>query len=373
MCSIYIAFALGTRRGGNVVVSSLGESFLSAGDPEMDAPESQCLADHDCPMTACLILIVGRSLIGRRHLRIVLEQLGYGVVEATEGEDALSAYQHAHPDLIILHTGGKKTPLEQYWQLFQLADGHHTPLLLLADEVQESLIFQALEWGATDYLATPVHRALLKYRLICLIKQSQQYRQLSAENQRLSRLAIVDGLTQLANRRRFDEHIERMWRHMLREKGWLAVIFLDVDYFKPYNDTYGHVAGDTCLQYIASVLRTFGRRPLDLVARYGGEEFALVLPQTALQPAITLAEQIQKAVYALQLPHEASDVAPAVTVSLGVVSVRPTLNDTFETLVEAADAALYQAKQQGRNQVFAFKPSPNAKVHSVNRKPDASP
>lgn len=337
------------------MLSSLRESFLSEGDPGMDPTGVQCSPSLDGQTTSCLILIVGCSLISRRHLRIVLEQLGYGVVEATKGEEALSAYQHTHPDLIILHAGGKRTSLEQYWQLFQLADSHHTPLLLLADDVQEALIFQALELGATDYLATPVHRALLKYRLIYLIRQSQQYRQLSAENQRLSRLAIVDALTQLANRRRFDEHIERMWRHMMREKGWLSVIFLDVDFFKRYNDTYGHVAGDTCLQHIAAVLRTFGRRPLDLVARYGGEEFALVLPQTALRAAMTLAEQIQKATAALQLPHQASEVASIVTVSLGVASLRPTLNDTFETLVEEADAALYQAKQQGRNQVVAYK------------------
>jgi diguanylate cyclase (GGDEF)-like protein len=339
------------------VLSSLRKSFVSEEDSDMDPSGVQCSPTTDGQTASCLILVVGRSLVSRRHLRLTLEQLGYGVAEAATGEDALAAYQHTHPDLVILYAGGKGLPLEQYWQLFQLADSHHTPLLLLADEVQDALIYQALEWGATDYLAIPVHRALLKYRLIYLIKQSQQYRQLSAENQRLSRLAIVDGLTQLANRRRFDEHIERMWRHMMREKGWLSVIFLDVDYFKRYNDTYGHVAGDTCLQQIASVLRGFARRPLDLAARYGGEEFALVLPQTTQKSAITLAEQIQKAVHALKLPHQASEIVEVVTVSLGVASVRPTLNDTFETLVEAADTALYQAKQQGRNQVVAYQAS----------------
>jgi diguanylate cyclase (GGDEF)-like protein len=330
-----------------VVVSSLREDDTSS-------PREHNLPVDTVQDMSNLLLVVGGSMIGRRHLKLVLEQFGYIVSEAGNGEEALSIYHHAHPDLVILNMGGKGDALEQYWHLLQLADSQHIPLLLLAEGLSESELYQAFEWGVTDYLNTPVHKALLKYRIIYLLKQSQQYRQLTAENQRLSRLAILDGLTQLANRRRFDDHLERMWRHMIREKGWLSIILMDVDCFKSYNDTYGHVAGDICLQKVASVLREYGRRPLDLAARYGGEEFALVLPQTPLKPAIALAEQVKKTVYNLHLPHEQSEVDSVVTISLGVASVRPSLNDTFESLIESSDTALYTAKQQGRNQVVAY-------------------
>lgn len=350
---IGISISVCAEGGSVVVVSSLREDDTSSS------------GEHNSPVDtvqdmSSLILVVGGSIIGRRHLKLVLEQFGYIVSEVGNGEDALSNYHHAHPDLVILNMSGRGDSLEQYWHLLQLADGHHVPLLLLADELPESALYQAFEWGVTDYLAIPIHKALLKYRIIYLLKQSQQYRQLTAENQRLSRLAILDGLTQLANRRRFDDHLERMWRHMIREKGWLSIVFLDVDYFKNYNDTYGHVAGDICLQKVASVLREYGRRPLDLAARYGGEEFALVLPQTPLKPAIALAEQVKKSVYNLRLPHEQSEVESVVTISLGVASVRPTLNDTFESLLEASDTALYTAKQQGRNRVFAYRANASA-------------
>lgn len=186
------------------------------------------------------------------------------------------------------------------------------------------------------------------------IQQAELYQQLEVANQELKRLATLDGLTQLANRRRFDEYLEQEWRRLAREHQPLSLILGDVDFFKLYNDTYGHQAGDEALKQVAAVLRRTAKRPADLVARYGGEEFAVVLPNTNKHGALYIAECIHKAVKVLRLVHAGSSVSPYVTISLGVASVIPRLNSSAAALLAAADTALYQAKAAGRNRTQNF-------------------
>ena len=176
---------------------------------------------------------------------------------------------------------------------------------------------------------------------------------LQAANDQLKRLATIDGLTDIANRRTMDECLETEWRRMNREKNDLAFILCDVDYFKKYNDTYGHQEGDECLKSIARALTSAIRRPADLVARYGGEEFAAILPNTDLKGAVCVAENIRAAVSDLQIEHRSSDIAPVVTLSLGVACVRPVSGLALEVLLTTADQALYDAKAGGRNQVVS--------------------
>ena len=167
----------------------------------------------------------------------------------------------------------------------------------------------------------------------------------------LSRQALVDGLTGLANRRQFDQALRREWARALREEQPLALIFADIDYFKPYNDHFGHQEGDDCMRVLAGVFRQQARRATDLAARYGGEEFVLLLPGIGRGAAIQRAEDLAEAVRACQLPHPRSACAPVVTVSVGVVSAMPDSRTGEEELVRRADQALYQAKAAGRNQV----------------------
>lgn len=167
----------------------------------------------------------------------------------------------------------------------------------------------------------------------------------------LSRQALVDGLTGLANRRQFDQALRREWARALREEQPLALIFADIDYFKPYNDHFGHQEGDDCMRVLAGVFRQQARRATDLAARYGGEEFVLLLPGIGRGAAIQRAEDLADAVRACQLPHPRSECAPVVTVSVGVVSAMPDSRTGEEELVRRADQALYQAKAAGRNQV----------------------
>lgn len=170
----------------------------------------------------------------------------------------------------------------------------------------------------------------------------------------LEELADRDGLTGIYNRRMFNVYLERIWAQALREKKSLALALVDVDYFKPFNDFYGHLLGDECLKKVAKALRLVARRPLDFAARYGGEEFVLVRYHPTLESVHEFAEDILRAVSALQIKHESSSVASYVTVSVGLTFVFPTEEQTLEQFVQTADEALYQAKSQGRNQ-FVFR------------------
>lgn len=172
-----------------------------------------------------------------------------------------------------------------------------------------------------------------------------------AKIQEAKHLAGVDGLTQIPNRRRFDEHLKEQWQLMAERQLPLSIILADIDYFKQYNDTYGHLLGDTCLKHVAQALQGTISHNDDLVARYGGEEFAVILPATDLSGAIAIATRMQSQIEYLQLPHACSSVSHYVTLSMGVASVIPCLDQSPQLLVADADRLLYVAKQSGRNQV----------------------
>jgi len=174
--------------------------------------------------------------------------------------------------------------------------------------------------------------------------------QLEAANEELTLLASQDSLTQVANRRVFDNHLSREWERAARNKTTIAMILCDNDYFKQYNDTYGHQAGDACLRKVAGVMKGAVRRPVDLVVRYGGEEFALVLPETDADGAGHLAQSILEAVRNLKIPHSSSKAASYITVSCGVSSALPG-KQSPGILIGTADEALYEAKAKGRNMV----------------------
>jgi diguanylate cyclase (GGDEF)-like protein/PAS domain S-box-containing protein len=180
-------------------------------------------------------------------------------------------------------------------------------------------------------------------------KQSED--SLQKANRELERLAAVDGLTQIANRRRFDEYLDREWKRQKRNKKWLSLILCDIDVFKLYNDHYGHLSGDDCLKAVAQSIDVNVKRPADLVARYGGEEFAIILPDTDAAGALHVAETIRQGVKNLNISHEKSFVCPYVTLSLGVSSIVPNSESSPEILVKYADDALYEAKEKGRNRV----------------------
>lgn len=173
-----------------------------------------------------------------------------------------------------------------------------------------------------------------------------------AKVQEARHLAGVDGLTQIANRRRFDEYLQEQWQRLMERQLPLSLILCDVDCFKQYNDTYGHLLGDHCLKHVAQELRSTLNRHADLVARYGGEEFAAILPETDLEGARLMATRMQARVQNLHIPHSCSPVSHYVTLSMGVASLVPTVDHSPQLLIAAADSSLYLAKQSGRNQIM---------------------
>ncbi|MEH2056265.1 MAG: diguanylate cyclase [Nostoc sp.] len=173
-------------------------------------------------------------------------------------------------------------------------------------------------------------------------------------NHKLEQLANLDGLTQVANRRCFDERLQAEWKRLAREQQPLSVIFFDVDKFKLYNDYYGHLGGDDCLVRIAQTVQQMVYRPADLVARYGGEEFSVLLPNTDLVGAIKIAQSIQQAIHDQAIPHAKSDIKDIVTLSLGITSVIPTGDIKPDTLIASADKAMYNAKEKGRDRYCTF-------------------
>ncbi|MDT9312403.1 MULTISPECIES: GGDEF domain-containing protein [Arthrospira] len=185
-----------------------------------------------------------------------------------------------------------------------------------------------------------------------LLKKTEA--QLQETNLELEMLVNLDQLTQISNRRRFDDFLQVEWERHYRVRLPISLIMLDIDYFKYYNDYYGHQAGDDCLKNVAQIINQNVDQSNALVARYGGEEFAVVLPETDLETAEAIAEKIRLAIQDKQLPHIQSKVSPYVSISLGVSSQIPTYLTSIKTLIAAADAALYEAKQLGRNRVFSF-------------------
>lgn len=196
-------------------------------------------------------------------------------------------------------------------------------------------------------------RGFLQARLIEIEKQ-----QLNQLSQEMARLSQEDGLTGLANRRHFNETLAREWAIAEREKQSIALIFIDVDHFKPYNDTYGHLEGDKVLSQVGKTLKSMAKRPADLAARYGGEEFVLLLPNTTVEGAHELAQEVRQAIDDLAIPHKSSKAAKHVSVSIGLSALVPNGQHTINTLIDNADEGVYAAKKAGRHRIRIY-PTPD--------------
>jgi diguanylate cyclase (GGDEF)-like protein/PAS domain S-box-containing protein len=184
-----------------------------------------------------------------------------------------------------------------------------------------------------------------------ITKRKQAQDELLRLNEKLEELSFQDGLTGISNRRRFDQTLGREWGHAQRDRQPLSLIMLDIDFFKQYNDYYGHQKGDACLQQIAQVLNSISQRAVDLVARYGGEEFVLLLPQTDTEQATLLGEKCRSKIIELQLQHESSEACDVVTISAGISTIIPSASTQPSNLIMAADKLLYKAKENGRNRI----------------------
>ena len=296
--------------------------------------------------TTATILIVDDDVTSISILAQLLES-DFDVVFAKSGGQAIELIPHVSPDLILLDV--IMPDMDGYSLCTQLKSDPATqgiPIIFITGLQESEAESHGLELGAADYIIKPFNPNVVRARV-------RNNVELKLARDRLLALAATDGMTGLFNRRAFDVALERECKRLARMHAPLTMIMIDVDFFKAFNDCYGHVAGDDCLRQIANELIDAMQRPADFVARYGGEEFVCILPETALSGGIEVVERIQGGIRRLAIPHSASLVAPSVTVSFGVVTGVCKHDVDGEALLRAADACLYEAKVGGRNRAVA--------------------
>jgi diguanylate cyclase (GGDEF)-like protein len=304
------------------------------------------------------------------NLKVAAEPLradGVEILTARDGTTGISRAQLAQPDLIILDV--QMPGIDGFETCRRLKADPRTkdiPIIFMTalSNIDDKL--RGFAAGGVDYVPKPfqieellarVNTHLLLYRLQKEL-QAEIYERKQAEtalrkaNQELHRLAVLDDLTQIANRRRFDQYLALHWQQ--NPPTLISLLLCDIDYFKRYNDGYGHQPGDRCLYHVAQGISRAVGRVQDLVARYGGEEFAIILPDTDLEGAAQVGAAIQREIHALKLAHAYSEVSEWVTLSIGVASAMPSATTAAPTLIAAADAALYAAKHQGRNRIVSM-------------------
>jgi diguanylate cyclase (GGDEF)-like protein len=301
------------------------------------------------------ILVIDDDIVVRMKISQALDLEGFKVILAKDGSAGIMAYLEHCPDLVLVDA---VMPLVDGFEfcenLKKIESNRLTPILMITSLDDDNSVEKAFAAGANDYITKPVNMVILRQRVKNMVLQSQQLKdrfkiteELQQDNRNLKMLANLDSLTKLTNRRGFEQE----WSLMQRVGSPLSVIMCDIDFFKSFNDTYGHPAGDRCLVKVGEALRQAVRRPDDLVARYGGEEFVVVLPNTDALGAMFVAENIRSSVKNLQIVHKTSTVCTSITMSLGVSTTIPTRDRELGGLLESSDRALYTAKSQGRNRV----------------------
>ncbi len=291
------------------------------------------------------ILIVDDTSKNIQIVANILRDKGYQMAFARDGKTALRHTKSRAFDLILLDIiMPGMNGFEVCERLKASLETRDIPVIFLSAKAKTQDIVKGFEVGGVDYITKPFQAPELLARV-------QFHVALWRKTCILQAIVDKDGLTMIPNRRRFDEFLNLEWRRCLREQTPLAFIMIDIDWFKQYNDCYGHLQGDECLKQVAHTICKTVRRPTDLAARYGGEEFVVVLGRTGTEQAMMVAENIRTAIEGLQIPHHTSEVSPVVTISLGVASMIPDAHTSPENLLNAADRRLYNAKNAGRNQV----------------------
>ncbi len=294
-----------------------------------------------------VVLVVDDDPLNVKLLIGILES-DYEVLFALNGQKAVELAQQYKPDLILLDV---LMPGQTGYQTCQILKVNPTtqdiPVIFISSLTDDEDETKGLNCGAIDYISKPVKAAIVQSRV-------SHHLQLMHARHLLKQQATIYTLTSIANRRRFDEFLLQAWRAMHREAAPLSIIMIDIDYFKPFNDYYGHAGGDDCLRKVATAMQKVIARPSDLLARYGGEEFVCILPATEWKGAEYVAENLRQAVASLAVPHEKSSVADVVTISLGFARTIPTPDQLLSNFMNTADHALYQAKEAGRNRSVGY-------------------
>jgi two-component system chemotaxis family response regulator WspR len=340
--------------------------------------EDACInaIDKSNPPSCRVLLVDDQAIVAEAIRRMLMDQPDISLFTCADAALAIPTAREVKPTVILqdlVMPGADGFTLVRFFKADPATSP--IPIIVLSSKEDPRDKSRAFETGAGDYLVKLPDRIELMARIrahsrsyLAQTERDEAYRalellklELEKKNHELARLSVLDGLTGIANRRRFDEALLQECRRAKREEDTLSLILTDVDFFKKYNDSYGHLAGDECLKQVATAVASAARRPGDLGARYGGEEFALILPSTDSEGAAAVAEKLRLSVLALAIPHQSSTVAATVSLSLGVVTESTDEGLEPKLLIDRADHALYEAKRNGRN-AFAIAPSPAPKA-----------
>ncbi|WP_028574709.1 diguanylate cyclase domain-containing protein [Desulfonatronovibrio hydrogenovorans] len=294
------------------------------------------------------ILIVDDTPTNIEIIAEILEQ-EYEIVFAKDGPEGIAMAELHRPDLILLDIMMPEMDgFETCQKLKQNPVTKNIPVIFITALDMEEDEARGLQAGAIDYITKPIRPSVVRARI-------KNHVELKRHRDYLENISMMDGLTGIPNRRRFDEYLLQEWRRAQRRRTWISLLMLDIDHFKLYNDNYGHSKGDQCLKKVARTIEDVLTRPADLAARYGGEEFACVLPETDPAGASTMAEKIHAGIASLKIPHEYSPIDQSLTLSIGASSTIPEPGSSPDILVRKADQMLYLAKRSGRKQTRSQK------------------
>jgi diguanylate cyclase (GGDEF)-like protein len=270
----------------------------------------------------------------------------YKIRAATSGEKALKiSFSENPPDLILLDVMMPDTDGYEVCRILKKSSQtKDIPIIFITGKTSIEDEIYGFNLGAVDYVRKPFNSVIVKARV-------NTHAELKRYHDYLEGISYLDGLTGIANRRKFDEYLDITWNFAMREATPISIVLMDIDYFKLFNDHYGHQEGDDCLIQIAQTLAGVATRKTDLVARYGGEEFVCILPNTEKEDAKQIAEKFRRSIMDIQIPDEYSAAGSNVTISIGVATIIPEFNSNCSLLIKASDEALYRAKASGRNQV----------------------
>jgi diguanylate cyclase (GGDEF)-like protein len=320
------------------------------------------------------ILIVDDRPENLLVLESLLENMDCNIVKASSGNEALGLMFEYDFALVLMDVQMPEMDGFETAEIMRssLRTKYIPIIFVTAISKEQRCIFQGYEVGAVDYLFKPIEPIILQSKVRIFIELYNQRKQVQEQkallelkvkeltelqktNSELKTLSTRDGLTGIPNRRGFDQYAEMTWRNSIRSDKPISLIMADIDYFKLYNDNYGHLKGDDCLIQVAASIESSVQRPLDFAARYGGEEFSVILPETDADGAELVAEKIRKDLLEKHLEHAHSKVLPYVTLSIGVATRNPGEKVSVADLIDLADKALYKAKAMGRNTVCSYR------------------
>ena len=315
-----------------------------------------------------VILIIDDDAFMQQRIKFFLERERYQVICANDGETGIETFLQTKPNLILLDAVMEgMNGFDCCCQITKMPEAKDTPVLMITGLNDQESVDRAFAAGAVDYVTKPIHWPVLRQRVKRLLEQVQaKLEQLKAQkaleiaNEKLKAMVTIDSLTQIANRRRFDEYLAQQWIRLAKEKLPLSLILIDIDDFQLYNNAYGWEIGDDCLKKLVITVSDSLKNPADLVARYSGQRFMVILPKTHAKVAIEIAENIRYNVHNLRIIHGRSQVDPYLTVSLGVTTLIPAIANqevNIELLINSVHEALQQAKKLGKNRKHYIKPN----------------